>query len=150
MSKRVTSILLMIVMSLTAVLDVKASTQDRINNVQAEQDAAESDLADTQNKITDLESKKSELETYLDELNVQLTELAASLDLLQQQVSEKEVELEMLQAALGRAKEQESQQYQDMKIRIRYMYENANTSLLITLLQSKSITEFLNRAEAIS
>lgn len=150
MRKRVIGVLLTVVMSLTVVLGVSASTQEQITNVQAEQEAAESDLAEAQNKITDLESEKSELENYLNELNVQLTELEASLTALSQQISEKEVELEMLGSALGRAREQETRQYEDMKVRIRYMYENGNTNLLTTLLQSESITEFLNRAETIS
>lgn len=37
-----------------------------------------------------------------------------------------------------------------MKLRIRYMYENSNTSLLETLFSSGSIAEFLNRAQTIS
>lgn len=34
-----------------------------------------------------------------------------------------------------------------MKLRIAYMYENAGTSALETLLSSESLAEFLNRAE---
>jgi len=150
MKKRVIGVLLTLVMSLSVVLSVSASTQEQITNAKAEQEAAEAALAETKNEITDLESKKSELENYLTDLNEQLTELDASLTGIQDEIETKEIELERLQAALGRAKAQEAKQYEDMKLRIRYMYENANTNLLSTLLSSKSIVEFLNRAQTIS
>ena len=147
---RVIGVLLTAVMSLSVVLSVSASTQEQITNAKAEQEAAEAALAETQNEITDLESKKSELEDYLTHLNKQLTDLNVSLTQIQGEIEEKEIELERLQAALGRAKEQEAKQYEDMKLRIRYMYENSNITLLETLLSSDSIAEFLNRAQTIS
>lgn len=151
MKKRVIGVLLTVVMSLSVVLSVSASsTQEEITNAKAEQEAAEAALAETQNEITDLESKKSELEIYLTNLNRQLTDLDTSLGVLQEEIEEKEVELERLQAALGRAKEQEAKQYEDMKLRIRYMYENSDTNLLTELLTAGSFTEFLNRAQTIS
>lgn len=150
MKKRVIGVLLTVVMSLSVVLSVSASTQERITNAKAEQEAAENALAETQNEITDLESKKSELEDYLTELNKQLTELDASLTGIQSEIEAKEIELERLQAALGRAKEQEAKQYDDMKRRIRYMYENSNTSLLENLFSADSFADFLNRAMTIS
>lgn len=149
--KRVVSVLLTVAMSLSAVISVAASTQEQITDVKARQEAAESDLADTKSRIGDLESKKSELETYLTDLHTQLTELGSSLSDIKQQISDKELELEMTQAALGRAREQEAKQYEDMKLRIRYMYESGNdTSILTTLLAAESVTEFLNRAECIA
>ncbi|MFR4318563.1 MAG: coiled-coil domain-containing protein [Eubacterium sp.] len=37
-----------------------------------------------------------------------------------------------------------------MKLRIKYMYENSDTQMLDLILNSKSITEFLNKAEYIT
>lgn len=147
---RVIGVLLTAVMSLSVVLSVSASTQEQITNAKAEQEAAEAALAETQNEITDLESKKSELEDYLTDLNKQLTDLDVSLTQIQSEIETKEIELERLQAALGRAKEQEAKQYEEMKLRIRYMYENSNATLLETLFSAESFAEFLNRAETIS
>lgn len=41
-------------------------------------------------------------------------------------------------------------QYESMKKRIKYMYENGNTKFVDILCQSKDISEFLNNAEYIS
>lgn len=48
------------------------------------------------------------------------------------------------------AKADENEQYESMKKRIRYMYENGNTGFLEILCSSKSIGELLNNAEYIS
>ena len=48
---------------------------------------------------------------------------------------------------LKKAKKASADQYESMKLRIAYMYENAGTSALETLLSSESLAEFLNRAE---
>ena len=53
MKKRVIGVLLTVVMSLSVVLSVSASTQEQITNAKAEQEAAEAALAETQNEITD-------------------------------------------------------------------------------------------------
>ena len=44
----------------------------------------------------------------------------------------------------------ENNQYESMKKRIKYMYENGNTQFIEVLLESKSIGEFLNNAEYIA
>ena len=48
------------------------------------------------------------------------------------------------------AKSKEKDQYETMKKRIRFMYENGNTGFIEILCSSKSIGEFLNNAEYIS
>mgnify|MGYP000747653535 CR=1 FL=1 len=52
-----------------------------------------------------------------------------------------------LKKELKKAKKASADQYESMKLRIAYMYENAGTSALETLLSSESLAEFLNRAE---
>ncbi|MDD3337276.1 MAG: hypothetical protein PHS82_00295 [Lachnospiraceae bacterium] len=148
--KRLLSILLTIAMTLSMTLPTYATTQDKITDAQAEKNAAQSDLADAQNKISGLETKKSELETYLEQLNTQLNELNNDLTSIQTQLDDKELELEHMEASLERAREQETQQYNDMKLRIQYMYENGNATMLELLLEANSISEFLSRAETIS
>ena len=51
------------------------------------------------------------------------------------------------QVRLEEAKAREESQYGSMKLRIKYMYENGETSALETILSAGSIAELLNRAE---
>lgn len=127
-----------------------ATTQEKILDAKAQQQQNQSSLRDTQQKIEELESKKGESESYLQELNTQLEDLKNSLEQLQKDYDAKQEELTRLQGELEQAKADEEEQYEAMKIRIQYMYENSANSYTDLLFQSGSIAEFLNQAEHIS
>ena len=127
-----------------------ASTEEQIADVQAQKEAAQAELAQQQSDIASLESKKQELESYLEELNAQYTDLTNSVSELGIQAAEKEEELKTLNTQLEEAKATADKQYQDMKKRIVYMYENGSASMLELLLSSEDLAQFLNRAENIA
>ena len=124
-----------------------SSTEAAIVDAQAQKQAAEEGLAQVQSSIGSLESKKQELESYLADLNAQYEDLTNSISELSIQAAEKEDELNKVKTELKKAKKASADQYESMKLRIAYMYENAGSSALATLLSSESLAEFLNRAE---
>ena len=127
-----------------------ATTQEKISDAKARQEQNQSSLQETQQKIKELESKKGESESYLQELNSQLEELKNSLEKLQRDYDAKQEELIGLQEELEEAKADEEAQYEAMKIRIQYMYENSVNDYASMLFESESIADFLNQAENIS
>ena len=127
-----------------------ASTEEQIADVQAQKEAAQAELAQQQSNMASLESKKQELESYLEELNAQYTDLTNSVSELGIQAAEKEEQLKTLNTQLEEAKTTADKQYQDMKKRIVYMYENGSASMLELLLSSEDLAQFLNRAENIA
>jgi hypothetical protein len=124
------------------------ATEDAIADMQAQKQQAEAGLAQTQANIDSLQSKKQELENYLSDLNTQYEDLTNAISELSIQAGEKENELKQLHTELKKAKKALNKQYDDMKLRIQYMYENGGTSALETLLSSKDLSEFLNNAES--
>ena len=122
----------------SAVQGGAATTQEKISDAKA--------LQQTQEKIQELESKKGESETYLADLNTQLDDLRSSLEKLQNDYDAKQEELTQLQSDLEDAKADEAQQYEAMKLRIRYMYENSASNYMNLLFESGSISDFLNQA----
>ena len=118
--------------------------------MQAQKQEAEAGLAQAQANIDSLESKKQELENYLSDLNTQYEDLTNAISELSIQAGEKENELNQLHTELKKAKKALNKQYDDMKLRIQYMYENGGTSALTTLLSSKDLSEFLNNAENVA
>lgn len=124
-----------------------ATTQEEISNAEKQKQSAESSLEDTRDRIDELESKKNESESYLTELNQQLAELTENLEKLQSDSEEKQEELEQIQQELETVKAQEAQQYEDMKLRIQYMYENSTSGYMELLFSSESFGDFLNRAQ---
>ena len=65
-------------------------------------------------------------------------------------MEEKQAEIDRTKEELAGAKADEEEQYEAMKLRIRYMYENSPVSYLELLLSAESFAEVLNRAEYIS
>jgi len=147
-NRKVFTLLLTGMLTLSMGSTVYASGTDAaIAEAQAEKQAAQEGLAQVQNSIGSLESKKQELESYLADLNAQYEDLTNSISELSIQAAEKEDELNKVKTELEKAKKASADQYESMKLRIAYMYENAGTSALETLLSSESLAEFLNRAE---
>ena len=149
--KKVFAVLLAGVISISAQSAVFASTtEEQIADAKAQKEAAQSQLEAQQANMASLESKKQELESYLEELNTQYNDLTNSISELSIQAAQKEEELKSLKEQLEEAKKKSDKQYEDMKKRIVYMYENGSASMLELLLSSQDLAQFLNRAENIS
>ena len=149
--KKLFSLVLATVLTAATVLPCYgASTKEKISNAQAEQAAAQSQLDSIQSRIDELNSKKGQSEEYLSELNQQLDDLQNRLQELQEQDDAKQNELVQIQADLEDAKAKEEEQYEAMKLRIQYMYENSSgNGYMAMLFSSKSISELISRAEYI-
>lgn len=112
--------------------------------------ALENEKADVEKILSDLESKKSNSEAYMEELDAKLSDIANNIYSIQQQIDTKNAEIASIQDQIAQAEVDISSQYEAMKLRIQYMYENGNASYLSMILDSDSIGDFLNRAEYIT
>ena len=149
MKKKIISLLLAGLFVLSNIT-VTYATEGEIADMQAQKQQAEAGLAQAQADISAMEGKKQELEDYLSDLNAQYEELTNVISDLSVQAGEKENQLKDIQKKLKKAQKASDKQYEDMKLRIQYMYENGGTTALQTLLSSKDLAEFLNTAESVS
>ena len=144
---------------------------DEIDRVDDELDKLEEGLSDAKENHSNLEQNKSDVESYLDQLNSQYESLSGQISQVQSdikakeaQIAEsekaiaaKEAEITEIEASIQTTKEQidETQanldeQYEAMKLRIQFMYENSSSvQFLELLLSSDSLVSLLNRAEYI-
>ena len=100
--------------------------------------------------IGTLEQSTSNLQNELTSLQSELTSLSSEISTISAQAASIHAEIAEVQSELAIAKGQELSQYETMKLRIKYMYENGSTNMLEMLLSSSSMAEFLKRAEFIS
>ena len=112
--------------------------------------AQAANLSDAKKKAEELESKKQTAESEKEALSTQLEEILAETDELEQQITDKEEELAQKEEELINAQIDENDQYEAMKKRIKYMYENGNAEFMEILFQSETLSDFLNNAEYIS
>lgn len=132
-TKRILSGGLIFVMSFGMVINVNATTID-----------------EAQQKADALEQQKSTAEAEKNSLNTQLNTILGEMEDAQTKLADKQTEIEEAEEALVQAKVEENTQYQSMKKRIKYMYENGNSQMVELLMESENIGEFLNKAEYIS
>lgn len=148
--KRFFSLLIACVLIASMGTSVWAATEDEIAYAREQKQQAENGLAQTEASINSLEGKKQELERYLAELDAQYQELTNSLAELEADAAAKEKELKKVKKELKKARKTAKKQYEAMKLRIVYLYENGGDTMLERLLSSKSIADFLNMAENVS
>ena len=126
------------------------ATKTDIDTAKDQMSALEAEKKKVEETLEGLEELKSNAAAYVAELDSNLASLTQELDSLSSQIAEKEEEIAAAQEELEEAKVVENSQYESMKLRIRYMYERGETSFLNMLMESRNISDMLNRAEYIS
>ena len=88
-----------------------------------------------------------ELKKELSALNTQFVELLSQIQSLEAQIAENQIAIEETELDLIEAQAAEQKQFQDMQLRMQYMYENSDTSMFEMLLLSRNFSDFLNKIE---
>lgn len=139
-----------VLLAVTPMTRVNADNQTDLQEAQKEKESLEKDLKEAQELIDSLKNSKSDVKQDVDQLNKKLNDISAKVEELEKQLKAKQQEIADMETALASAKEQESIQYENMKKRIKFLYENNRTSNIEMLLSSESFTDFLNTAEYIT
>lgn len=96
---------------------------------------------------TSLEEQKKAAENEVSGLQSQLSTLMTKMTELSNELISKGEEITQAEQQLVEAQEKEKEQYEDMKLRIKYMYEEGDGSAVERILTSGSIGEMLSQAE---
>lgn len=98
-----------------------------------------------------------ELETESDSLESQLSDVNEEILAINEELEEINQKIELTEAQMGKTLDdleasliEEEEQYENMKVRIKYMYENGNSSFLELLFGSESIVDFVNKTDFIN
>lgn len=108
------------------------------------------DLQDAQNQASQQQSQLDAAQAEKDQLAKQLEEIVSNMEKTQDEIEKKQEEISEKSDELDAARIDENNQYESMKLRIQYMYENGNSQFIETLFESQSIAEFLSNAEYIT
>ena len=119
----------------------------KIKNAEEVRKAYNKKAENLQKEIEDMESDKEDTFKYIEKLDKKTEKLEKELETVGKQLKETKKELEKNQAELEKAKEEAGKQYDTMKRRIKYMYENGNQDYLDMIFGSKNMGDLLNRTE---
>ncbi len=98
-------------------------------------------------KQAELENQKAAVESEVNDLQTQLNTLMIKMNELEGQLIVKGQELVQAQQDLEVAEDKKQEQYEAMKLRIKYMYEEGDTSMFERIASSGTMADALNEVE---
>ena len=129
---------------------VYAKTQKQ-KDAEKKKSQAEQDLKDKKNEINGLKDQQQTTADDIKNKSAKLDEILAVQKKLQKDITSKQAEIEQNQKDLAAAQEKQQEQYDAMKKRIQFMYENsAEDNIWTAIIESNGITDMLNRIEYVS
>lgn len=129
---------------------VYAKTQKQ-KDAEKKKSQAEQNLKDKKNEINGLKDQQQTTADDIKNKSAKLDEILAAQKKLQADITSKQAEIEQNQKDLAAAQEKQQEQYDAMKKRIQFMYENsAEDNIWIAIIESNGITDMLNRIEYVS
>ena len=145
MKKRLVCLSLIFAMTAAQVLPVSAARKDE---VQAQKSATQSKLSAAQAQASSLESKKQALMGQISTTQQQIVDAMTQIELLADEIVDKEADIKETKEELVQAEADRDEQYEAMKKRIQYMYENGGSDTWAQiLLESDSFATMLSKAE---
>lgn len=145
MKKRIVTILTTAAMIVTSVCPVYA---DRESDLIEEQAWTSQQLDSTYARINSLYAQKQQLESEINALDANLVNVMVSIKTLENDISNKENDIKNTKKNIKKAKLAKEKQYEAMKERIQYLYENGNDKAWLNMIvDSDGLTDMLNKAE---
>ncbi len=130
--------------------DAKAAYEAKLKEAKERKAEYEEARKEAEKTVSEFKEKKADIESYIMELDLKLNDISLRLFELQQDIEKTEKKLQKTEKALKKATKKKDNQYETMKARVRYLYENGEPSIIDVMLESSSITDLLNRVEYLS
>ena len=137
-------------MTVQASSTTKKAENTTLSEAQKEMEELRKQLEKAEDLVDDLKDSKGNVEGKISELNKSLINISARIADLENQLTAKNEQIVDTLAKLEEAQAVADKQYEDMKLRIQYMYENGQFSYAETFLSASNLSEFLNSAEYIN
>lgn len=126
------------------------TTLEKLQRAKDEKKKTQQAMENQKDNKESLQITKNSLLGQLSLLNDDLSKVSTNLSKIENSITDKENEIEETKRLLEEAKLTEKTQYENMKIRIRAMYERSDdSSYLGLLLSSQSFGDFLNKSDYI-
>lgn len=143
MKKRMLCILLICIMTFGTALSVFAETSQ---DVQKEKEKTQEALDEVNERVDDIEKQKQAVSEEIVVLDTELVDVLTSISICIDEIAAKEDQIGVVKEELKQAQEDAAIQYENMKTRIRFMYEKGDTAYMAVLLEAESWPDMLNKA----
>ena len=139
-------------MSALAVLALLAAVAEpvcatTISELQQEKKENEDQLKNINQQIAGYVGAQADIGEEIEELDAEIVGLLTDINLIEEAIKNKEEEIEVTQADYEAAVAVKDEQYESMKIRIKFMYEQGEISYLQLFTESLNVSDMVNKAE---
>lgn len=129
---------------------ISGARADQISDLEDEVSENEKKYDKIQKELDELEKAKDNLEDYIAELNDATAQIEAVLEDLEVQIQQKDNQIKDAQAKIAVIDKKLEAQYENMKLRIKYLYESNDTNYMDVFFSSENIGQIFERMEYVS
>lgn len=129
---------------------ISGARADQISDLEDEVSENEKKYDKIQKELDELEKAKDNLEDYIAELNDATAQIEAVLEDLEVQIQQKDNQIKDAQAKIAVIDKKLEAQYENMKLRIKYLYESNDTNYMDVIFSSENIGQIFERMEYVS
>ena len=146
MRKKILTVTLAIMMCVTPAASVYA---DRESDLREDQAWNAQQMNNMYARMDELYSQKQQLEAEINSLDTDLVNVMVSIQTLNNDIETKKADIKKIKSDLKKAKKQKEKQYEAMKKRIQYLYENGGTGAawFQMMMNADDLSDMLNKAE---
>lgn len=142
-----TGALLMSFASIFATPGFSVHAEDSKEDVEQQKEEAQQGQAEAKANAAKYQKKVDKLTAAVNELDKQATDISTQIVQKKQEAEDLQTEIDETQTKLAEAQVSEDNQYEAMKKRIQYLYEEGDVEYIDALLSSASFEDSLNKAE---
>lgn len=137
------SIMTALTMLVVVAEPVSAATISDLQNQKAEN---EKKLESVNQQISDYKGAQADIGSEIEELDAEMVTLLTDINLIEEAIADKEAEIVQTQSDYDAAMATKDEQYESMKIRIKFMYEQGDVSYLQLFTEALNVSDMINKA----
>ena len=127
-------------------LVVDPASATTISDLQKDVKDKQDKLDDVNKQINDYKGAQADIGEQIDELDSEMVALLTDINLIKEAIEDKEEDIARTQTAFDEALAVQEEQYESMKVRIRFMYERGDASYLQMFFGAKGMGDMMNKA----
>ena len=146
MKRRCTQALCMMMAFICFLLVVDSVSATTISDLQEDIKNNQSQLNNVNQQISDYEDEQQAVEEEINDLDAEMVALLTDINLIEEAIADKEADIAQTQIEYDEALTIQQEQYESMKIRIKFMYERGEASYLEMFFGASSMGDMMNKA----
>lgn len=149
MNRRRTQIFCVMMSFILFFLTAEPVMATTISGLQEDIKKNQSQLNSVNQQIAGYQDAQEGVEEEISDLDAEMVALLTDINLIQEAIDEKEQDIADTQVAYDEAVADKDEQYESMKVRIKFMYEKGDESYLQLFLGAQSMSDMMNKAHYI-